>query len=458
VSVQIIQGDCMDELPKLAAESVHCVVTSTPYWGLRDYNSQPRAWDGSASCAHEWGPVQKTPWVKSIKGPNGNGKNGTTYANLTKSHGQWCQRCGAWLGCLGLEPTYQMFVEHMRQVFREVWRVLRDDGTLWLNLGDSYHNGDKGGYAKNRVTAMDSLQASNLAANFTGAPNRMPQDGLKSKDLTGIPWRVALELQSDGWYLRQDVIWRKPNPMPESVLDRCTKSHEYIFLLTKNERYYFNAEAIAEESSGVSGGACFGKVNLEGPGSRRISPEDNDRIRGSWKGSSFDTGKTGEMKHTRGGTRKSGNKERKPASTRGVPVDTDGSTNGAVAGSIPWEGATRNKRDVWSANEEAVLLRWLLDEHPEVAAQYLGPRKLDVWDVTIKPYKAAHFATFPPDLIKPCILAGCPEGGTVLDPFFGSGTTGEVATACQCHCIGIELNPEYVKLANRRTQQRSLLT
>src|SRR6516164_444034 len=192
--IRLLHGDCRDVLRNLPDNSVHCVVTSPPYWGLRDYGVG---------------------------------------------------------GQIGLEATPAEYVEAMVGVFREVRRVLKDDGTAWVNLGDSYHNGDKGGYAKGRITATDSLQRSNLANNFIGAPNRQPQAGLKPKDLCGMPWRVAFALQADGWYLRQDIIWSKPNPMPESVQDRCTKAHEYIFLLSKSERYFYDAEAIREPNDAV---------------------------------------------------------------------------------------------------------------------------------------------------------------------------------------------------------------
>ncbi len=190
-------GDCRAILPTIEPKSVQCVVTSPPYWGLRDYGVE---------------------------------------------------------GQLGLEATPEEYVANMVEVFRLVREVLADDGTLWLNLGDSYHNGDKGGYAKDRVTSTDSMQRSNLGANFIGAPNRNPHPLLKPKDLVGIPWRVAFALQADGWYLRSDIIWHKPNPMPESVTDRPTKSHEYLFLLSKNERYYYDAEAIAEPGTGRAPG------------------------------------------------------------------------------------------------------------------------------------------------------------------------------------------------------------
>jgi site-specific DNA-methyltransferase (adenine-specific) len=254
-------------------------------------------------------------------------------------------------------------------VFREVRRVLRDDGTLWLNIGDSYarapskggsgpggKNEDRWGYGAAQSAKTESSDGAVGRADRPGSRNFV--DGLKPKGLIGIPWRVAFALQADGWYLRQDIIWAKPNPMPESVTDRCTKSHEYIFLLSKNERYYFDNEAIKEQS-----------------------------VRG-FAGSDFNTGKTAE--HQLG---RSSNEER---------ID-DG---------------TRNKRDVWT--------------------------------VATKPYSEAHFATFPPALIEPCILSGCPEGGIGLDPFMGSGTTASVAIENGRKYIGTELNPEYITMAKKR--------
>ncbi len=334
MAVTILRGDVRDRLRELPDESVHCVVTSPPYWGLRDYG-------------HE--------------------------------------------GQIGTEATFGEYVETMEVVFAEVRRVLRPDGTLWLNLGDSY-NAYNGGAGPS--SALSKRQSSERPKLETGYGLR--DKALKPKDLCGIPWRVALALQADGWYLRQDIIWHKPNPMPESVRDRCTKAHEYIFLLAKSERYYFDAPAIAE------------------PASSSWDPNDCKAPDG------WDTGDGGHGTVHRLGREKgkSGNKARKPASARGVPVDTNGESNGAVAGSVPWEGTERNKRSVWT--------------------------------VTTQPFKEAHFATFPPALIEPCILAGCPVGGTVLDPFFGAGTTGLVADRLQRNCIGIELNPEYADMAERR--------
>jgi site-specific DNA-methyltransferase (adenine-specific) len=310
MSVEIIQGDCLTGLDMLASGSVHTCVTSPPYFGLRDY--------GVA-------------------------------------------------GQIGLEDTPDAFVGRLVEVFREVWRVLRDDGTLWLNLGDSYSRspakGGSGPNGKNETrwgygTAQSAKIGSSDGAVGRGDRPGNRSGGLGEKQLLGIPWRVAFALQADGWYLRQDIIWHKPNPMPESVKDRCTKAHEYIFMLTKSPRYYFSSGAMQEPA--VKGAA----------------------------GSTFHKGKTA--------THQAGRASEKDRVEHG----------------------TRNRRSVWT--------------------------------VTTKPFKGAHFATFPPDLIEPCILAGAPAGGTVLDPFFGSGTTGLVAAKHGRKCVGIELNPEYVAIAKAR--------
>ena len=290
MSVRILIGDVRDRLADLPDESVHCVVTSPPYFGLRDYGVD---------------------------------------------------------GQIGLEDTPAAFVAVMVEVFREVRRVLRDDGTLFLNLGDSYNGSGPSGGAGKQYTNAGS-QGTTVKA--------VP--GLKPKDLIGIPWRVAFALQADGWYLRQDIIWAKPNPMPESVTDRCTKAHEYLFLLTKSAKYHYDAAAIAE-----------------------------DAIKGA-SGSRFDAGKTALHQL------------------------------GRASDEPRVESTTRNRRSVWT--------------------------------VATQPFSEAHFATFPPALIEPCILAGCPKGGTVLDPFFGAGTTGLVADRHGRKCIGIELNPEYAAIADRR--------
>ena len=282
---------------------VDCVVTSPPYFGLRDYGNTQQ---------------------------------------------------------IGLEPTPDAFVESLVAVFREVKRVLKDSGTLWLNLGDSYTSGSSG----MNGTGSSTLQSSTARCNPTWIQgNRRREPIGKPKDLIGIPWRVAFALQADGWYLRSDIIWSKPNPMPESVTDRPTKAHEYLFLLAKAERYYYDAAAIAEVSLWPDG--MNGKQPVKSP-----------------FGQGFAAGRS------------------------------NGSTNG-----------TRNRRSVWT--------------------------------VSTTPYDGAHFATFPEQLIEPCILAGCPAGGLVLDPFLGSGTVGAVAERFGRRWVGTDLI--YHDLSKKRTAQRGLI-
>lgn len=314
----ILQGDCLEVLKELPDNSVDCCVTSPPYWGLRDYGVE---------------------------------------------------------GQLGLEKTPEEYVSKLVEVFREVKRVLKDTGTLWLNLGDSYAaNGKQGsnsGLAKLADTFAPRKNRRNPNRDDNGSVHRADRKvpvNLKPKDLVGIPWRVAFALQADGWYLRQDIIWNKPNPMPESVRDRCTKAHEYIFLLSKKPKYYFDHEAIKEPAK-----------YPEGPGN--IKPHSKTNTNGSIA-----------------------LRTRLNLSTIGARI-------------------TRNKRSVWT--------------------------------VTTKAFKGAHFATFPPDLIEPCILAGCPKGGTILDPFFGAGTTGLVAEKFGRDWVGIELNPQYCDIAKNRIEKVS---
>jgi DNA modification methylase len=300
-NLDLITGDCIESMKKMPAQCVNTCVTSPPYFGLRDYGME---------------------------------------------------------GQIGLEDTPDAFVERLVEVFREVKRVLRDDGTLWLNLGDSYCNTN--GYA--RAQPEFQRKGRNDAPANDRNLDALHNAGFKTKDLIGIPWRVAFALQADGWYLRQDIIWHKPNPMPESVRDRCTKAHEYIFLMSKSPKYYYDHEAIKEEA--------------------KTAPAMRDK---AGEGYQADYAKGQRF--------------------------SDGERLWGADGK-------KNKRSVWSV--------------PTIA------------------YKGAHFATFPTELIEPCILAGCPEGGTVLDPFGGSGTTAGVAIAHKRKAILCELNPDYADMVNDR--------
>ena len=343
-------GDCIETMRGMPAGIVQTCVTSPPYFGLRDYG-------------HD--------------------------------------------GQIGLEATPDEFIGKLVEVFREVRRVLRDDGTLWLNIGDSYnaHPGQR----KDTDKAGNKQQSVRGA---TAAPSRSVE-GIKAKDLIGIPWMLAFALRADGWYLRQEIIWHKPNPMPESVTDRCTKSHESIFLLAKSEKYYFDNGAIKEAAAPTS--LARWAQDLE-------SQAGSDRVPGKTNGA---------MKAVGGVRRAAGNKTHK--------------------GTQAYEAGDERMRT------KAGLVSFAEREREKVEAGDLeGTRnKRSVWTVATTPYKGAHFATFPTALIEPCILAGAPAGGVVLDPFFGSGTTGQVAQALGRKFIGCELNPAYKALQDERLQQPS---
>lgn len=296
---------------------------------------------------------------------------------------------------IGLEETPEQFVAKLVDVFRELKRVLKDDGTLWLNLGDSYSGSGDGGGTK-------SLLRENNAVRFTGRDTSKPKQlGLKPKDLIGIPWMVAFALRSDGWYLRQDIIWHKPNPMPESVTDRCTKSHEYIFLLSKSAKYYYDQDAIKTEIIEDKGPQTFG-----------------------------------------------GKKSRDAQSTGGDPRNGHRSDKNSQWGKVwqPKAYAHRGEGDKKLTGHSGNY-----DKDGNLIGNGMANKK-SVWTVTTKPYSEAHFATYPPDLIVDCIKAGCPEGGIVLDPFMGAGTTALVARKLNRNYIGFELNPEYIRIAKNRLQ------
>ena len=405
---EIIHGDTLTVLrDRFADESVQCVVTSPPYYGLRDYKIPPTIFGGDSSCAHRFKKtvistdVGKGNWAQGMNG-RGEVQPGGVQVKRQGVKGRqslgWC-RCGAWSGCLGLEPTPQLFIDHLVEVFREVRRVLKKDGTLWMNLGDSYANDTKWG------GATGGKHVAALHGEPVGRRKRLT--GLKPKDMVGMPWRVALALQADGWYLRADIIWHKNNPMPESVTDRPTKAHEYLFLLSKSARYYYDADAIKEPASGTAHirgtgvhGKCFGWA--EGPGSHRAI--DHAQLKGKTPG-----------KFSR------------------IHVDRDPAH--LLTAKQPRQNAS------FSA-----AVKGLVDSR----------NKRSVWTIPTQPYRDAHFATFPEALVEPCVLAGSRPGDIVLDVYAGSGTVPSVAKRLGRRGVGIELNAEYVAMAERRCQQEAL--
>lgn len=497
-------GSALELARALPDETVQTIVTSPPYWGLRSYQTQPQIWqNGHALCVeHEWVErrerVDATGFERNRKGLNhaarvsdGNERNAVAKTPAIVRESNTCSMCGAWRGELGAEPTPELYVEHLVQIFRELRRALKDDGTLWLNLGDSFWGG-KGQSGANPPEYIERRKARG-SNTLEGAQHCIgkkgwtkPGDGkhavIKPKDLVGIPWMVAFALRADGWHLRSDIIWSKPNPMPESVRDRPTKSHEYIFLLTKSAKYYYDYEAILEPA------AYDGRKDtmLKGSGkyANGFAPTGTNPQTMAERGHERWPNKiVGRTERKMQGTGYGG--DRKGLHGHSGYFDADGNLRTHVKDGIP----ARNKRTVWT--------------------------------VTTRPFKGAHFATFPEALIEPCILAGtsakgeCPKCGAawarvvertrlkrtelpkddprhrpntyngayadingkgdagytetktlgwepqcacgldpvpqiVLDPFSGAGTTMKVAAKHNRNGIGIELNRDYLELSRQR--------
>lgn len=323
-------GDALEVLKSMPTDSVDCCVTSPPYYGLRNYGAK---------------------------------------------------------GQIGLEPCVTDYINRLVDVFHEVRRVLKSTGSLWLNIGDCYAGSGKGA-AVYPANAAKYKQGTNKGMLGKDDLTKVSFDFVKRKELVGVPWKLAFALSADGWFLRQDIIWNKPNCMPESVKDRCTKSHEYIFLLSKSPRYFFDAEAIAE-------------------------PVAESSIK-----------------------RYQQNIEAQKGSFRAV-----GKTNGPIKACKPRYGG--NKYTASPDKFYRTKSGSLYDFRPK-------RNKRSVWTVSTQGYKGAHFATFPEKLIEPCILAGCPVGGVVLDPFIGTGTTAAVAKKHHRHFVGIEISPNNIQLARDR--------
>jgi DNA modification methylase len=472
---KIILGDCIAGMKTMPAECVQTCITSPPYWGLRDYGTA--TWDGGDSSCNHVDDVALAERLRQKKSMISVGEriDGSTRTRVhdeqignTIQHRDVCPKCGAKRidAQLGAEKTPEAYVENMVAVFREVRRILRDDGTVWLNLGDSYWSN-----TLSRKDPVESMWGKRPASDLSDGRDNIPTvnkrgglgvtpDGIKPKDLMGMPWRVAFALQADGWYLRQDIIWHKPNPMPESVTDRCTKSHEYIFLLSKKPHYYFDHEAIREPAAESSAARMLRGVS-----------DTHKNVNGA----------PGQTAHSMN----------KPRPRQFGAKVQEGTKRGDVGNAFVGTGK-RNKRSVWT--------------------------------VTTKPFRGAHFATFPKDLIEPCVLAGTSEHGccskcgtpwnrdveikrtfesgsgrsgnlpegkngnnlqgggetkdirrgpvchsrtigwektcncvdaevvpcTVFDPFTGSGTTAIVSLKHNRNFIGTELNEEYIKIAEDR--------
>ena len=460
---RLLVGDVREALRTLPAESVHCCITSPPYWGLRAYGTEPQVWggEGDSRCEHEWGKRD------SRRGETGSkrkpvyrdGRTNATPDSAGQKHHpkEWtsasavCSLCGAWRGELGQEPTPALFVEHLVEVFREVRRVLRQDGTLWLNMGDSYYGG-KGqhGSSKARSTAKErGYYQSGGTVMIDTRPQDLPQDGLKPKDLCEIPSDVVRALRADGWWLRSRIPWLKRNAMPESTRDRPSQAVEYVLLLTKAERYFYDYEAAKMAPSGKGGGACFGKVEQDGPGSRRH-------------------GKAERAKYDASRARR--NSDWFFESWQGLYTDDDGEPLAFVVNPAPSKGAhfatfpqklvepmvkagtsERGCCPVCGKPWERVVER--TPYQPEVVAE--GVRRVDATrgdktrKLSGKEYnKQASNRTL--GWRPGCECGGEPVPCTVLDPFSGAGTTAMVAAQLGRRAVGIELNAEYNRMAERR--------
>ncbi len=517
--VRLFAGDVRDVLRDLPAASVQTCVTSPPYWGLRDYGLPALVWGGDEDCEHEWGEL--------VVGKSQSGSlNGSTLGGAPpgeERRPEWSSAfcaCGAWRGCLGLEPTIDLYVAHMVEVFREVRRVLRDDGTVWLNLGDSYAStgrspqnaSPKGTDGQSKeAPGRDVLWGNDRHGNFSWT---LP-GGLKPKDLCGIPWRVAFALQADGWWLRSDIVWSKPNPMPESVTDRPTGAHEYVFLLSKKATYYYDAEAIRETHQGIER-ANFDGVRGELP--KAVIPGQS-------------------LQHDRAGNHPAGRNKRTVWEIATEPMGWEWCqgcgmvystaeyrrlTSGAARRcTTPLDDAGEEKcgGTRWEAQESGALVCTACEVEYSKSAVEKMPRAAECRRCKRDDAWGSHFATFPQKLVEPCILAGTPakgscsecgapwervverdvrelrrepahqpgntpskvdstgwtdgnprttgwrptcdhdaepEPGVVLDPFVGSGTTAFVAQRLGRRAIAIDLSADYLALAEKRLRGQTL--
>lgn len=440
--LEILIGDVREQLSalKAAGRKVQMVMTSPPYWGLRCYDTKPQVWGGTPDCPHF---LEDLPSLHrgGPQGPTGDRATRDTSARDVIGDfkpGRTCRLCGAWIGELGLEPTPMLWVEHIVEVFDLVWDVLADNGTLWVNFGDSYAQGGRGSDTGSTLGHTRRNQQQSRRANV-----RTRYKELGEKQLIGQPWLAAFALQQAGWVLRQDIIWAKPAPMPESIRDRFTKSHEYLFLFAKNKKYYFNQEAIREP---VSGGA-----HARGPGNKK---------------NSYTTlyEETQDPKHrTKAGLVAFAERERAKRAGVNPKADIpDGWATGlgkhtAIAHSTGDKTVGRKEQDLKDADGFGHGPGWRNKQNASFSAAVtnLVPtrNKRSVWWVPSEPYAGAHYATFPTGLVRPCVLAGSAPGDVVLDIFGGSGTVGEVALEYGRNAVLIDLDPRNEKLMRERCKE-----
>jgi len=408
---QVLCGDCREVMASWPEASIDLVVTSPPYWGLRDYDNDYQIWGGKPDCDHVWDAGSHT-WKYSggiSPGYTGQFSDDRTHFEATTNY---CSKCGAWKGSLGLEPHPQMFVNHIVEVSREIKRVIKPRGSYWLNLGDTYYGGGSGQLKSGIETKGKMIEGSFISASNAKEriPNNRKSNWLTPKQLLGIPWRVAAALQHDGWILRNCVIWYKPNHMPSSVQDRLTCSYEHLFFFVKSRYYHFNLDAI------------------------RVPHADSGLKRRKYGYKPSKTFESSSLIHDEG---------ERPANPKGKNPGDSWQAHGPNTGS--------NNKEPYKQNNPHIS-RII---HGREAGHKKGKNPGDYWEIPTYPFPGAHFAVFPPALIEPIIKAGCPKNGVVLDPFAGSGTALRVARKLGRRFIGIDINPEYVEMSERRVRADS---
>ncbi len=455
MTVQILIGDCRAMLATLADDSVHCCVTSPPYYGLRAYGTNAQVWGGDPACSHEWGDEgQKTPWItQHLRAWEGPGHGGGTKEVTPKEQrnggtGAHCTRCTAWRGELGSEPTPEQYIANLVAVFREIKRVLHPSGTLWCNLGDSYAGSGKGptghngigdqagrqGFTSRATRAKGGLQGGTTTVDVSYGGKAA--SGYKAKDLMGMPWRVAFALQADGWWLRSAIVWAKRAPMPESVTDRPTSSYEMVFLLSKRATYFYDAEAVREESDGASGWAT--------------SHANRDTPNGMGNGELAQSTRMGNGIQGRN-MRNVWHLGPEPyADAHFATFPTEIPRRAILAGTsargvcprclAPWTRSTERTRTFESGSgRSGNLPAGKNGSHMQGGGETLDIRRGPVVQVATTGWAPGCRCD-----------AGEPIPATVLDPFLGSGTTALVADRLGRDAIGIELNSEYAAMAKRR--------
>lgn len=454
----ILLGHVTDRLREMQDESVHCVCTSIPYWGLRDYGTPPVIFGEDPDCDHVWGDLgaMKHGRKQGSTGQRADRDTTGTATVINASKGSTCGSCGAWRGQLGLEPTPRMFVDHIVEIFREVRRVLRSDGTLWLNCGDSYATGagsakNPGGRCRGSRRPGQSNGKQTQTVDLLGfpetQPNRMPIEGIPCKSLLGMPWRVAFGLQDDGWVLRNEIIWYKPNAMPESVGDRCPRDHEQIFLFTKSRRYFFDAEAVKVAATGSASGnklkrwganhttlRSAGSGVVERHGSIPHPGSESRKLRTVWKISS----KPLKEKHF-------------AAFPPEIPMN-------CIKAGTSEKGCCPKCGTPWRRIVERVRVPTRPGKKTKLSVDRQSGEYVPL---NGKPWAAAEVGNRDPQRHitdtktvgwEPCCQCGEPEAVpcVVLDPFLGSGTTGMIAEYLGRNWVGIELKEEYAEIARSR--------